>query len=82
MRLIGRYLDGSILFSLPGFVVGTIFALFHFFWEVSPFKTLVYIAVISLGNLLNVRGKILLVIPSIAGAFLPLKLSIICFISP
>jgi len=28
-RLIGRYLDGSILFPLPGFAIGMIFAVFH-----------------------------------------------------
>jgi hypothetical protein len=81
-RLIGRYLDGSILFSLPGFVIGIIFAVFHLLGKQPLFRHLLYIAVTSLGNLLNVHRKIALVMLSIPGAFLLLKLSIVCFISP
>jgi hypothetical protein len=80
-RLIGRYLDGSVLFSLPGFVIGIIFAFFHLLGKHPLFRHWLYIVVASLGSLLNVRRKIPLVIPSIPGAFFPLKLSIVCFIS-
>ena len=81
-RLIGRYLDGSVLFSLPGFVSGIIFVVFHLLGKHPLYRHWLYIAVTSLRNLLNVRRKIPLVIPSIPGPFLPLKLSIVCFIYP
>ena len=80
-KFIGRYLDGSILFSLPGFAIGMIFDVFHLLGKLPLFRHWLYIDVTSLGNLLNVLRKISLVIPSIPGACFLLKLSIVCFIS-
>jgi ABC-type methionine transport system permease subunit len=74
-RLIGRYFDGALLFSLTGFVIGIIFAVFHLLGKQPLLRYWLHIAVTSLVNVLNVRRKIPFVIPSILGAFLPLTLS-------
>ena len=63
-----------ILFSLPAFVIGIFFSVFHLLGKHPLFRHWLYITVTSLENLLSVRRKIPLVIPSIPGAFLPLKL--------
>jgi hypothetical protein len=55
IRLIGRYLDGSVLLSLPGFLIGMTFAVFHLPGKQPFFRHWLYIAVTSLGNLLNVK---------------------------
>jgi len=82
IRIIGRYLDGSVLFSLPGFVIGKSFAVFHGFEQRPLFRHWEYISVISPGNLLNAHRKVARVMPPIAGAFLPFKLSGVYFTSP
>jgi hypothetical protein len=48
-RLIGRYFDGSMLFSLPGFIIGMIFAVFHLLGKHPLFRHWLYIAVTSPG---------------------------------
>ena len=81
-KLIARYLDGFILFSLLGFAIGIIFAVFHLLGRLPIFWHWLYMACTNLGNLLNILRKISVVIPSIPGAFFLLKRSIVCFISP
>ena len=79
-KLIGRYLEGSILLSWPGFPIG-IFAIVHLHGKLLLFRHLLYKFVTCLGNLLNILRKISLVIPSIPVSFFQLKYSTICFIS-
>ena len=50
-----RYLEGSILFSFPGFIVAIILATFHLFGKHPLFRHWLYIAVTSLENVLHVR---------------------------
>ena len=69
-----------MLLSCPGFIIGVIFAIFHLFGKHPP-KHWLCIAVSSSANKLNVRRYIPPVIPSIPGAFLSLKLTIVCVIS-
>ena len=53
-RLIGRYLEGSMHFSIPSFTIWIILAILQLFGNHSLFSHWLYIFVISVGNLLNV----------------------------
>jgi len=59
-----------LLFSFPGFIAGIIFAVFQLLGKHPLFKHWLYIAVITLWNIVNVRWYIRPVIPTIPGAFL------------
>jgi len=79
--MMGRYLDGSMLTSLPGLVTGIILAIFHLFGKHHLFKLSLQKEVTTLGMPLKTCIKISLVIPPGPGAFLRLKHSMICLTS-
>jgi len=73
-KMMGRYFEASLLFSFPGFTIGTMLDFFHCLGKLLSFRHLLYTSVRKDGKFPKTHRSISLVSLSSPGAFLGLNL--------